>query len=565
MKYCLAILRANRCLAAFYLLMGILTTFLDTWQAAYSQTVLDRFQTGSLSAGTIALYTGLMLGGYLLNYADEYPDKRFSNLIYFDFKLLALQKLERIDYSAYQRMGTGLLIQKTESGAQAGRGILFSFAFQVLRSTVPSITFGLWFIGRINPAVMVGIAAGYVLVFAVSNLLLKRLYKIKERILNNEEVLNRLLVRGFMELPVFRVNRRFRREMERAREAAGQIVSAKTKMNLIHEAFFTIFALFVGIIKVIILVYAWRTHALSVGAVVALLALAERAYQPIAVFNVLFVQYKLDLAAFRRLTEVLDAPEEPRLTSGAPYRPGGGGVKFENVGYTYAGNRVLDGLTLEVPAGKKAAFVGESGSGKSTCLKLIAGLLMPRSGRVFIDRQDIAGLSMDSYYPHIAYLSQETPVFDGTLREDILFDQSAPDAEIRAALERVELGGFLRALPEGLDTRVGERGATLSGGERQRLALARLFFTPARLILLDEATSALDNVTEARVLGRVMAALEGRTVVSVAHRIRSIQGADVVHVFSKGELIASGAYDDLLLNCAYFQALCARGEEPPAP
>lgn len=165
--------------------------------------------------------------------------------------------------------------------------------------------------------------------------------------------------------------------------------------------------------------------------------------------------------------------------------------------------------------------------------------------------------SLRSYYKHIAYISQESPVFDGTLRENIVFGESVGDDEITDALRQVCLSDFYAGLEKGLDTEIGERGVILSGGERQRLALARLWFSDANIVILDEATSALDNITENEVMRNVSARLRGRTLIITAHRIASLRGLDNCRIiaFAGGRIECQGSFDELLQSNEYFRRL----------
>lgn len=160
------------------------------------------------------------------------------------------------------------------------------------------------------------VACGYLLVFLITNLLLKLLYRMKERVLDNEELLNHFLTRGFMEMVVFRLNRKFSAEIKKAEKARDQIVRSKIGISFIHEAFFAAFAILITLIKAALIIYAWYTRSISIGSIVALLTLVDNAYTPIAIFNVLFVQFRLDLSAFGRYADFLDLPEESRLFEG---------------------------------------------------------------------------------------------------------------------------------------------------------------------------------------------------------------------------------------------------------
>jgi ATP-binding cassette subfamily B protein len=410
---------------------------------------------------------------------------------------------------------------------------------------------------------MAAIGAGYVVVFLVTNLLLKALYRIKEKILVGEEAFNHTLVRGFMEMVVFRVNRRFRAEIERAEGAAGEIVRGKAKMKMIHEAFFTAFAVLVGIFKIGIILYGWRWKALTIGEIVALIALIDNAYTPVAIFNVLYIDYKLDLVAFRRYAEFLDAKEDTHLATGRALSEIAGGIALKGVSFAYEGRTILEDFSLEIEKGRSLALVGESGSGKSTIVKLLAGLIHPASGAAMLDGQSLDEVNLNSYYGYVAYLPQESSVFDGSLRENLAFDAEIPDADLIDALGGAGLMPLFEKLPRGLDTPLGERGVTLSGGERQQLALARLAFSRARVVLFDEATSAIDNLTEQAVLARAMERLAGRTLIAVAHRLDSVKNFDEIVVLREGKIVERGDFDSLMRQNGAFRALYERAPKSP--
>lgn len=201
------------------------------------------------------------------------------------------------------------------------------------------------------------------------------------------------------------------------------------------------------------------------------------------------------------------------------------------------------------------AFVGESGSGKSTLAKILIGLLKYESGEILIDDKPLKRFSLESLYEKVSYLSQDTPVFDGTIRENLVFEKEVLEDELYTSLENTQLLPLLAALDSGLDTRIGEKGACLSGGEKQRLALARLWFDHAEIVVLDEATSALDNVTEHIVMKNVLAQVKDAAVIAIAHRLTSIRDFDKIYVFREGSIVGSGTFSELLEENAYFNEL----------
>lgn len=559
MNYLKEIAGKNKIWICIYISLGIGLSFLSNYNISFFQKLIDKFTDGTLSLPVILVYGGLLLLLCLGNYLDEYPMQKLNNGIYLDLKLLALYKTSRIDYLAYQSMGTGKLIQRVENGAMAGKNILCQFWFRIARELLPSALFSLFFIYRLNHVIACTVACGYLLVFLITNLLLKLLYRMKERVLDNEELLNHFLTRGFMEMVVFRLNRKFGTEIKKAEKARDQIVRSKIGISFIHEAFFAAFAILITLIKAALIIYAWYTRSISIGSVVALLTLVDNAYTPIAIFNVLFVQFRLDSSAFGRYADFLDLPEESRLFEGKKLTEFQGDISIRKAVFSYHDMPVLKAVSLSISPGEKVALAGNSGSGKSTLIKLIAGLLKTEEGSISIDGNDLNRLNLDSYYRHITYIPQESPVFDGTLRENLFFDALLPDEDAIRVLNKVQLKDWFDNLPDGLDTQLGEKGIKLSGGERQRLALARLWFSSSRLIILDEATSAMDNVTEELVMNEVLSLTNGRNIIAIAHRLNSIRSFDRIILLKKGRLEGDGSFSDLMTYNPYFQELYRAG------
>lgn len=556
MKRFLGMIRLFARDVTLYIVLGVTSAMAAAGANRMFQILLDGFTARTMRPIQLAVYAALVLmpcvGYYLMNV----PEQRLQNGIYLEFKIRALEKMRVIALDEWQKIGVGELIQRVENGAQAGRDMLFGFYLRIAAELGPQMLFSAGFIALLDRSVFLWVALGYIGVFIFSNLLLKSLYRIKRSILDNEEQFSAHLVRGFMELVVFRLNGRFLPEINRARLLARGICSARTRMTMVHEAFFTAFALLVGAMKVAVLGYAYFAGGLSVGRAVALIALLDGAYQPVAVFNVLFVQFKLDKVGYARLEEFMNAPDTPNLLNGETPQIRDGSVEIKNVGCAYEGKWVYRHLNLFIPSGSSVGMVGSSGSGKSSLLKQITGLRPMMEGKILIGGADVSRVNLKKLYAHLSYIPQEPPVFDGTVRENILLESKAEDAALWQALEMVELARTVRAMPQGLDTPIGEKGAILSGGERQRLALARLFFLKdERLIILDEATSSLDNITEDRVMARLLSHLKGRTLICIAHRLHCLRNFDEIVLLKDGKISCQGNFDEMEKKSEDFRAL----------
>ena len=555
MRYIKEILKNNRIWVLAYIGLGIFNAFMANYKTNYFQKVIDGLATGTLTFAGVITYGLILLVNYCMNYLDNYPEKKLEYGIYLDFKLLSLRKISTIDYTEYQKIGTGKLVQRIENGSSAGRNVVFNFWLRLIRDLLPTIVFSVYFIWKIDKIITYILFVGYMLIFIITNILLKFLYKIKEKILNSEELFNHFLVRGFMEMLVFRMSKQFPSEIKKTRSAKENIVSSKVKMNMIHEAFFTIFALLVAMLDIGILFYAWKTKNLTVGSIVALIALIENAYTPIAIFNVLYVQYKLDKASYKRFEEFLDLKDDNQLRNGNAINTDIGEIAIKNLSFQYEERKIIDDLSLFIKRGQKIAFVGESGSGKSTVIKILLGLLKYNQGEICLGDMELSGICLNNLYDKVSYISQDVPVFDGTIKENLVFEKNVSKEQMLDALSEVQLSHLVENLAEGLDTEIGEKGTCLSGGEKQRLVFARLWFENPELVILDEATSAMDNLTEEIVMKSVMQKMKDKTVIAIAHRLNSIAGFDRIILFREGKIVGQGTFEELLHTDSYFKEL----------
>ena len=345
------------------------------------------------------------------------------------------------------------------------------------------------------------------------------------------------------------------REVERFNEANAKLAEAATAQQVIGQAFFTVIQAFMGATPVLIyLVAGWllnRGSDLSSGTIVAFTTLQSQLFFPVARLLETTVELQSSRALFRRIFDYLDT--EPDIVEAeSPVEisreQAKGIVAFEDVQFAYGdGPATLNGVSFEARPGQLVAFVGPSGSGKSTVLNLVARLYDPGAGRVTIDDIDLRDLSFGSVADLMGFVTQESYLFAGTLRDNICYGKpEASDAEVEKAARAAAIHDRIMEFEDGYMTAVGERGFRLSGGERQRIAIARVLLHGPRVLVLDEATSALDTASERRIQSALDELISGRTTLAVAHRLSTIQAADVIHVFDHGQIVESGNHDELL-------------------
>lgn len=270
------------------------------------------------------------------------------------------------------------------------------------------------------------------------------------------------------------------------------------------------------------------------------------------------------IASGNRLFEVLD--REPRITSApdAPPLPAGPGkVELERVTLAYDGGEpALEDVELELEPGRTVALVGPTGSGKTSLVALLARLYDPSRGAVLVDGIDVREVDVASLRSEIAFVADESFLFSATVAENISY--AHPDAareEIELAARRAQADGFIRELPDGYDTVVGERGLTLSGGQRQRVAIARALIADPRILILDDATSSVDARTEALITDGLREVMAGRTTFIVAHRLSTISLADEIVVMDEGRIVDRGTHEELLERCPLYAELAEKGLE----
>lgn len=293
-----------------------------------------------------------------------------------------------------------------------------------------------------------------------------------------------------------------------------------------------------------------------------LILLAVAAFMPVAEIAQVGRQLADTIASARRLRVVHDEPV-PVLDGERDLQPSPGGseVRFEDARFAYAerAQPVLNGVSFCVRAGSTAALVGASGAGKSTIANLLLRFWDPDTGSVQLDGVDLRRLRLDSLRSHVALVSQDTYLFNDTLEANIRL--ARPDASAQAlqlALEQASLGDFVATLPQGLATRVGERGVQLSGGQRQRVAIARAFLKDAPVLVLDEATSHLDAISEAQVHAALKTLMANRTTLIIAHRLATVREADLIIVLDHGSVIEAGPHAQLLANNSVYAQLVNR-------
>jgi ATP-binding cassette subfamily B protein len=285
------------------------------------------------------------------------------------------------------------------------------------------------------------------------------------------------------------------------------------------------------------------------GSLIAFITALLLAYEPAKRLTKLRLKLETALIGVGIVYEFLDMPSSMTDKPGAAdLKVPQGEVELRDVTFSYnKKDAALENLSITFPAGKVSALVGSSGAGKSTIFALIERFYDPQLGQVLIDGQDARDVTMASLRGSMAFVTQDSFLFEGTIRENIMAGRrEASEAEMFAAAKAANAHEFISAFPQGYERKVGEGGGNLSGGQRQRVAIARAMLRNAPILLLDEATSALDAVSEAKVKQALDALMKGRTTIVIAHRLSTVRNADIIHVVEDGQLVESGTHAALV-------------------
>ncbi|MBD2204969.1 peptidase domain-containing ABC transporter [Calothrix sp. FACHB-1219] len=298
---------------------------------------------------------------------------------------------------------------------------------------------------------------------------------------------------------------------------------------------------------------------LTLGELIAFRILSNYVTSPILRLTQLWQNFQETALSLERLSDIVDTPQEAEKDSGKMTLPPiKGAVKYENVFFRFNARRALQlcNVSVDLAPGQFIGIVGQSGSGKSTMMKLLLRLYEPESGRILIDGYDIAKVELYSLRGQIGVVPQDTLLFDGTVQENIaLTNPEASTEEIITAAKIAAAHEFIMNLPNGYNTKVGERGSALSGGQRQRIAIARSVLEKPKLLVLDEATSALDYLTERQVCLNLAQAFQGSTVFCITHRLNTISHADTIIVMDSGKVIEQGKHEELMALKGYYYNL----------
>ncbi|WP_433732838.1 ABC transporter ATP-binding protein [Nocardia sp. CA-129566] len=511
--------------------------------------------TGDTSFGALASYVlafgGTMLlaellwriGIHCLSRVDAYGIEHLY--------VLAMDELLAKDTAFFHNNFAGSLTKRSLSFAARFEQFVDTLAFEIVAALVP-LMFASVVLWRYNPALVVVLMGMIVVTALVIMPLIQRRQKLVD---DREAAIAQVSGHVADSLANMQVVRAFAAEPQEAAEHRRRVATSRRKSlrswdyaNLRIDTLVTPLLVLTNVMGLLIALGLGGGNA-GVEAIVVAFTYYFNATGIMFRFNQIYRRLETVLTEAAQFTELLlDEPKVLDIEHPEPLRPKGFDVRFETVDFTHEGARQLfHGLDLQVPSGAKVGLVGRSGGGKTTLTQLLLRLMDIQSGTIRIGGQDIARLRQADLRSLIAYVPQDPAMFHRTLSENIRFARpDATDEEILRAAKAAHVTEFADALPQGMETLIGERGVKLSGGQRQRVALARAILRDAPILLLDEATSALDSESELLVQQALWELMQGRTALVVAHRLSTVAGMDRLVVLDHGRVVEEGTHEELL-------------------
>ncbi|MDB5916854.1 MAG: msbA [Massilia sp.] len=511
--------------------------------------LLDKGFTNKV-AFSLWLVPGILVSLFVMRgvftFATAYLNNWVMSRVLNDLRGMVFERLLRLPVARFHEESTGKIINTVIGDVRQVVDMINSVFLAFVRDTlvVLGLLIGLLMLNwKLTLIALVVVPLTAVIVRTTTGRL-RRLNRDNQRVTGEMTQVVEEAARGHQVIRVFSGEAYERRRFEARSEA---LRGFSQRMTVAAAATVPVTQIATALAVSVVIVIAIRSE-MSVGEFTNFITLMLMLLQPLKALVEVNGPMQRGLSAAETVFEMIDAPVE-HDTGNKVLGRARGHLKFENVSFRYSSNNplALSGVSLEVLPGQTVALVGVSGGGKSTFVNLITRFYAPQSGRLLLDGVPYEDITLSSLRAQLAMVSQNVVLFDDTLGANIAYGAEQVDpARLAAAIRAAHLFEVVAALPEGVDTMIGENGMRLSGGQRQRVAIARAIYKDAPILILDEATSALDNESERAVQAALDALMAGRTTLVIAHRLSTIERADRIVVMDQGRIVESGRHDELL-------------------
>ena len=506
-----------------------------------------------------------LTGSQVISVLESYINAWISQRIIFDMKNQMYDHLQRMPHAFFTSEKQGDIITRMNTDISGVSSVISGTLSSIVSNIATVVTTLVALLTMSWKLAIVGIVVIPLLILPTKSVGKKR-YQILTDAQAKQDEMNQLInetlsVSGSLLVKLFT---RERREYERFVAVNEEVTQLSLKESNSGRWFRVMMGMFTQLGPLLIyfaggwFIITKADPSLTVGTVTATVSLINRLYRPVESLLNIHVDFTRSLALFTRIFDYFDMPNPIRSPeNGQKPDVTDADIVYEHVAFSYdPAKPLLTDIDFTVPGGKMYAIVGPSGSGKSTVVNLIPRLYDVTDGRVTVAGVDVRDFDLEYLRQQIGVVTQDSYLFNGTIRENLLYaKEDATAEEIEAACWIANLSDFIASQPDGLDTMVGNRGLKLSGGEKQRLSIARVILKDPKILILDEATSALDSITENAIQDALEALMEGRTSIVIAHRLSTILKADRILVVKDGVIAESGTHEELLEKGGVYREL----------
>ncbi len=516
------------------------------------------------------MYTFILLGVLLIssfvNFLKTRAIGKISNRVAVNIRMDLMIKALKLPHGFFTKTSSGELLSIFSNDVNQFRDALSGGVVYLLEVVVSFIAIIIIMI-LISPVMTLVLLTTTLVLFYVNNAVSKDVTSVSMATQTSLATLTSLTSQGILGANILKT---FRLEqIAQNLHHDANITYEKNSMRLVKIRARVLFIVsIISALQLVLLIFVGMLQLnagdITIGQLTAFILYAQAISGPLNSASSLVVDVKAAFASIKRVFDILDVEEEKNGNVQLPKNIRGE-IEFDNLHFSYCDVssevNVLNGVSMKIPAGSTVALVGESGSGKTTLINLMAKLIKPNRGEIFIDGIPLSDVNNDSLYQHVSIVSQQPLLFQLSIRDNIACgNPNAGIEEIRVAAKMANASCFIEKLPESYDTVLGENGMTLSGGQRQRISIARAFLKNSAILLLDEATSSLDNLSEKEIQRALLKLKEGRTTFIIAHRLSTIREADIIFYLHNGEIAASGTHDSLYENYIPYREMYEHGE-----
>lgn len=531
---------------------SLVATVVGLFVPLFTKNLVDGFSFDSLSGVQILLLAGVFVAQMLASGLSIFLLNKFGQQILSGLRDILWRKLLYLPLGHYDREETGGLISRVTNDTNVVKQVVsehMSGFVNGIISIVGSIVILLMMDWQMTMVLLLAVP----LTLAIMMPLGRKMHRISRNMQNETASLTSVLTQVLSEVRLVKSSNAEPIEYKRGKSGIAKLFELGVREGKIQAFIAPLMGIVIMMLMVAIIGYGGlrvSNGSITAGELVAFILYLIQIVMPLGQITAFFTQLQKAIGATERMVGILAEVEEDHA-SGERVPAVDHAIELRNLSFHYdQGEVILNDINFTIPHSRVTALVGPSGSGKTTLFSLLERYYDPQSGHIAYGERDIGQFSLSSWRSQIGYVSQESPLMSGTIRENIVYglDREVSEEELRSVSRMAYADGFIDELPDGFETEVGERGMKLSGGQRQRIAIARALLRNPRILMLDEATSALDSTSERVVQEALNNLMRGRTTLVIAHRLSTVVDADQIVFLEKGKVTGIGTHEQLVAS-----------------